>query len=422
MTRSAPHVLAVLRDAGIPFLRGADEQALRGLAVGMRTMVKRQTAGPLAPPPRDAPARFAALGGDDRFELLGDNAGAFARKLALISAATSRIDCALYYVADDDAGRRFTSALAGAARRGVAVRLAVDAFATEEKQFVPFGFGEAPDGSFARLEELRAAGVDVRVVGDARYSLHRKFLLVDGRTIVLGGRNVADHYARPGWRDLELLIEGPLVAAFAETVEGTFQGARFATAETDGVVEGVPGARGAVFRRTAAQLLARARRSVDIEHAYVLEHPWLSQTIAGAIGRGVRVRLLTNSGASNDLPFMTWRAATSLEALRRLGVEVHRRTSPGATLHTKLFIGDGRWVLTGSTNLDYYSATYCAELDVAIESETLGEACAAFFESGLAEPDVVRITEGSDAHRALLRECTPWSVSRALDVLARDLQ
>jgi phosphatidylserine/phosphatidylglycerophosphate/cardiolipin synthase-like enzyme len=73
---------------------------------------------------------------------------------------------------------------------------------------------------FGRTQkELQEAGVEVRGFNppswgvaplyDAR--LHDKVLVVDGRQMILGGRNLCDHYLDPSnsWLDCDVLVDGP---------------------------------------------------------------------------------------------------------------------------------------------------------------------------------------------------------------------
>jgi cardiolipin synthase len=422
-TRAGVRLLAALRDVGVPYLSGAEERDLRAFALGLRTGVRRTLAGPLDCEADAEPTiSFTRLGEDDLVTLLPDNAEAFEVKRALVDGARRTLDCAMYYLADDGTGSRFADALVRAVRRGVRVRLAVDSHASQEKQFGPFGFGAAARGALALLARLGEAGVEVYETGTDRFCMHRKFLLADGERLLMGGRNVADHYASPGWRDVELLVEGPFVRAILPAVAATFESPTASAPAKPGIVLGVPGQRGRAFARAFEVLARRARSTVDIEHAYVLGHPWLFGPLRDAVRRGVRVRVLTNSAESNDLPFINWRVAVTLDELLSAGVEVYRRGGSGATLHTKLVVGDRRSVLFGSSNLDYYSPVYCAELDLAFESDALGEALATMVDRGIEDEATKRVQRDAPEHAALRREQRRWSVSRGFDLLLHDVQ
>jgi len=431
VTRSISGGLGLLQRGGVPFLRGADERDLRGLALGIGTAARRITASAIVAPPsssgwaEDDVDPFLVLADDDRAALLSDNREAFEFKCAAVDAARESIDCALFYVADDDAGARFAAALTRAVARGVKVRLGVDRLVTIEKQYGPAGFAASAErGSWALLQRLEREGVGLHVLGDDRWCMHRKFLLVDGASLIIGGRNVADHYASDGWRDLEIHFTGPLARSFARVAELTFNRplSPASPESLKGVVLGVPGRRGAAFANAVTRLVERTRSTLDVEHAYVLEQAWFVEALARAIDRGVRVRLFTNSGTSNDLPFINWRMATTHRLLLRAGTSVHRRREAGATLHTKAIVGDARYVVFGSTNLDYYSATYCAEVDLAIDSAILGGQLASFIEEGVQASSTEAVLAGTPAAAALARESRALSVSRCCDWLLHDMQ
>lgn len=421
-------MLGFLRDRGAPFVRGADDATLRTLAVGLRAAARRTAARTRSRAHADdhaAPtgSTFVPLADEDAVTLLDDNGAAFEARCDAIDAAERTVDCALYYLADDETGRRFAEHLGRASARGVRVRLAVDRYASIEKQFGPFAreLG-ATRGALVLLDTLERAGCEVHLLGDDTWAMHRKFLLVDEATLMFGGRNVADHYATPGWRDLDLAIRGPLARSLVAAATSTLDAPTCAPTHTPGVVIGMPGGGGRAYAGALADLVRSATATLDIEHAYVLSHTWLDAEIGAAVRRGVRVRVLTNSVASNDLPFMGWRLATTLRSLLRAGAEIFVRKEAGATLHTKLVVADRRRVLFGSTNLDYYSPAYCAELDLAIESERLGASLEAFIDRGTREDAVAAVLPGSIAAQDLERECSPWSVSRVCDLLIHDMQ
>ncbi|HET9931295.1 MAG TPA: phosphatidylserine/phosphatidylglycerophosphate/cardiolipin synthase family protein [Polyangiaceae bacterium] len=421
-TQGTSRLLGFLRDRGLPFLSGADDAKLRTLALGMRAAARRTMAGPLPPGTarRGDGAIFATLGLEDRVRVLTDNRGAFLEKCELVEAARQSVDCALFYLADDATGERFAHALEQAAARGVKVRLCADAYASVEKQYGPFGYAlPASRGSLALVERLRERGCEVHLMGTDHWCMHRKFLFVDRSQLVLGGRNVADHYAEPGWRDLELFLQGPFARSFTALVDGTFAAPTEEPACVPGVLAGVPGGAGRAFERAVSRLVDEARTSIDIEHAYLLSQPWLVERLRAAVNRGVRARAFTNGPRSNDLPFMNWRLAVSLRELLDAGVHVFRCAGVN-TLHTKLIVADERKIVFGSTNLDYYSPTYCAELDIAIESASLGAELASIIEAGLALSDSEAVLPGTGT--SLERECRGWSVSRVFDLLLHDIQ
>jgi putative cardiolipin synthase len=114
---------------------------------------------------------------------------------------------------------------------------------------------------------------------------------------------------------------------------------------------------------------------------------------------GVRVRILTNSLASNDVTAVHAGYGKYREAMLREGVELYevrpvpdlageardevrkRFGSAGASLHAKMLVFDRRTVFVGSANLDPRSARLNTELGVVVTSPELGRQVAAVFEA-----------------------------------------
>lgn len=360
------------------------------------------------------PALCGAFDPADRVRVVGDNAQSFALREQLHAGARRAIDLSTYYLQRDDTGRAVTRQLLAAARRGVRVRVVADAAIVRKKQ-------REGNGSEDLLGELRAGGVEVRGWHDPARPFdanHRKLLLVDGEHLLLGGRNIADHYAGPDWRDVEVLVQGPGAARAEALFTRTFEGLPEPAASPGDLVRATT-PRDLTAHATFVFLLRclrGARRSVDVENAYLFAHPALVRAIAAATARGVRVRLLTNSVESNDLDFANYRLYAGFLPLLDAGATLHLRRGRGRTLHCKYFVADGRWVSLGSTNLDYYSPRYCTEANLQVHSESLGEELSAWFEEGLREADEAR------DRAALARVRDAQGVGRVIDRLLRDTQ
>lgn len=356
--------------------------------------------------------RFAA---DDTWTLVTDNAQAFALRDRLHAQATRSIDLATFYIEADATGWRTAHALAACARRGVRVRVVADRQATLGKAFRDPQVLEV-------IRFLRAAGVAFRLFQDPQRpfdACHRKLLLVDGRALLLGGRNLADHYAGPDWRDVELLLEGPSAALVQPLFDETLANAPGRA----------PLPAGGLFQPTTPQGIAdnaafvfllqrirEARRTLDIENAYYFAHAPVHEALAAAVRRGVRVRVFTNSAQSNDLPFMNHRLLAGFPALVEAGIELYLRQGEGRTLHGKYFIADGEWVGFGSSNLDFYSPRFCLELGLHVRDRALADRLGGWFEAGIAQARRV-----ADAQQ-LRAEPAPGRASAWFDRLCRDIQ
>lgn len=355
------------------------------------------------------------LHADDRLALIADGPAAFARRDALLAGACRQIDLATYYLQADGTGHDAVHALAAAVRRGVRVRLLVDDTMSWRKS------REVP-GTAVLLEQAQAAGIELRRWRDPRRphdSNHRKMLIVDGRVAVVGGRNIADHYRGRDWRDLDLLLEGPTVATLSGLFDALWSGS--ARGEpgpyseppwVDTVPSGI--LQDPVPRFLLAAVGAATQR-VELELAYLVAQPPICEVLAAAARRGVAVRVLTNSAASNDLPFATWTTADALRRLQPAGVQLRLRRGSGRTLHPKYLVVDGRWVSFGSHNLDYYSSRFCCETNLIVDDTRLADALTACFDQGWAEAEA----PGADE---LQRWHAGATLSRWFDRVFRDFQ
>ena len=134
--------------------------------------------------------------------------------LDLIARATRWIHFENYIIHDDRTGRRFAEALGKRAREGITVQVLYDWF----------GCAGTPRRFW---RDLRSAGVRIRVFNPLSVLAafgnlerdHRKLVVVDGESAVLGGLCIGDEWmgdpARniSPWRDTAIEVEGPASAA-----------------------------------------------------------------------------------------------------------------------------------------------------------------------------------------------------------------
>src|SRR5262249_9619726 len=143
-----------------------------------------------------------------------DGTSAYEAMRAAIESARHHVHLEYFIFQPDAAGGEFVELLARKAREGVEVRLLYDAMGSHRlhRRF---------------LHDLNAAGgrcclclpislLRRRIQINLRN--HRKILVVDGQVAFTGGYNIGDEYlgrsARFGpWRDTQLRLEGPAVAA-----------------------------------------------------------------------------------------------------------------------------------------------------------------------------------------------------------------
>jgi putative cardiolipin synthase len=282
--------------------------------------------------------------------------------------------------------------------------------------------------------------------------MHNKVFVADGQIGILGGRNISNHYmegeAEANFRDVDLLASGPVVgealrsfdafwnseivvpvAAFearpadnddalhfdrlrAEAAAGRGPYAEYGQRKPDFVRrllagEGMIWARGraiaeppvrqregeakpsAEIARALAIARQNARKEVTYAVAYFVPGERGVQLLSELAGRGVRVRVLTNSLAATDVVAVHAGYSKYREGLLAGGVELYeyrsdaRRPEPGghrlrlgssgSALHAKVVVHDRRLVWVGSANFDPRSRRLNTEAGLLIESEELAE-------------------------------------------------
>ncbi len=156
-------------------------------------------------------------------------------------------------------------------------------------------------------------------------------------------------------------------------------------------------------------LMARAQTDLLVVSPYFVPGPEMMKQFADIRRRGVRVRVLTNSLASNDAVAAHAGYARYREALIAMGVEMYemrsqqRGTVPGfgsgaglgsgsaggssggsrASLHAKAVVVDNRLLVVGSMNLDLRSKLQNSEVAIAIRNRKLASEATALIEPGL---------------------------------------
>ena len=297
--------------------------------------------------------------------------------------------------------------------------------------------------------------------------LHNKVMIADNAVAIVGGRNIADHYfgvhGESNYRDLDAFVVGPVVRdtsrvfddfwnsahavpfeAFvgaAQTPEDAREQAAFMRERIAAerlpytIAEDVAAlkaslaalrerlvwapvrvlyddpskAEDASVRGIAGELEVlggNARSEILIENAYFVPRDRLVGILSDAVARGVHVRVLTNSLATNDVAAVHAGYEKAREELLRNGVELHELRPDSAmkerwsllsvrsraALHAKTLVVDRRWSVIGSYNLDPRSADINTELVLLVDSPTFAAKLVEFLDSGVDPTNSYRVS------------------------------
>ena len=357
----------------------------------------------------------------NRVVLLEDGPNTYAAMFSAIASARDSINMETYILDDDDVGRRLADALIAKQAQGVQVNLIHDAVGTlgTSKEY---------------FQRLRDAGVNVLtfnpvnpLAAKAGWQVnnrdHRKLLVVDGRSAVLGGINISSVYSsspsggstsgsaigsRSGdkknglpWRDTDLLVEGPVVAELQKLFLETWKGQKgaplaerryFPPLQPQGseVVRAIGSSPDDPFSQIYVTLISAinsAETEILLTNAYFVPDPQLKKALVDAVARGVDVRLLLPSTSDSSLVFHAGRR--HYDELLRGGVKLYERRS--ALLHSKTGVIDGVWATVGSTNLDWRSFLHNQELSAVILGADFGGKMRAAFERDLAASEQITL-------------------------------
>ena len=322
--------------------------------------------------------------------ILRDGSEAFPVMLDLIRSATRSVWFENFIFAGDATGQRFARALGEAARRGVEVRVLYD----------PVGTMMVKGGSIAKA--LAAEHVTARAFRPVspiapwtwprlRHRDHRKTMVVDGETAVVGGLCISDNWAGHddgghNWRDTALQVCGPLVGDVGIAFDMMWQRAAGADvpmtslfSETPpsapcGLVAGDrPGAHrvGSLY----VWLAQHAQKSLQITDAYLVTPEPVVAAFEAAARRGVRVEFLLPG--SNNHAFAAASARRRYGRLMAAGARIYEWR--GMMVHAKTAVVDSEIVLVGSSNLDPLSMTRNYELNLLLADAATGAAMSEMF-------------------------------------------
>jgi putative cardiolipin synthase len=280
--------------------------------------------------------------------------------------------------------------------------------------------------------------------------MHNKQMVVDNRVAIIGGRNIGDEYLGLNrdfnFHDLDVLgvgpvarqasavfdrywnsewvsrippsgaseagaltpavIELPPAAATHPSMRVLLDGGRNWSAEIAGLPDSLVSGTSAVHtdspsRQAGARnhmpeafraLMRSARREVLITNAYIIPDDHFISDLRELTGRGVTVRILTNSLASNDVAAVNahyegWRGEIIRSgallhefrddaAIKKEFIDTAPVDSSFVGLHLKAMVIDRERSFVGSMNLDPRSGIFNSEMGVIIDSAPLSEALA----------------------------------------------
>jgi cardiolipin synthase A/B len=345
----------------------------------------------------------SSLFAGNQVRILRDGVQTFPAMFAAIHAARHEVYLE-YYIFEDVScnGEQLGDLLISKAQQGVHIYLIYDGI----------GSISTPAEFFARLQ---AAGIQVvqfnppnPLHGGGHFSLndrdHRKMLIADGSTVIVGGVNLSTTYeSSPGgslatdpqavWHDTDLEISGPVVVELKKLFQEHWreQGGPTMNAvdaapppnaegtEVVRIIGSAPKRLKSRYYVTVLSAIRNAESNIWMTQAYFAPTHREKEDLMHAARRGVDVRLLLP--AHSDSPAALHVQHSHYEALLRSGVKIYERDD--GILHSKTMVVDGVWSMTGSSNFDYRSVLFNDEVDAVVLGKNTGEQLSSLFQSNL---------------------------------------
>ena len=323
----------------------------------------------------------------NKVRLLDSGDEAYPEMLAAIRGAQRHVALSTYIFDNDPVGVEFADALIAAHKRGVAVRVLIDAIGARYSR--PSIVGRLMEGGV--ITDLFMGNLIGLRLPYANLRSHRKMLIVDGALAFTGGMNIrAQFTSRYGGddpaRDTHFRVEGHAVEqlltvfsqdwsfttgefldgeAWAEATEHTAHGPAAVRLVPSGPDRNLASAHNMIMGA-----LAIAQSRVRICSPYFLPDQQLIAALQVAGRRGVEVDIVIPS--ANNLKLVDYAMTAQLDQVLEGDCRVWR--AGGMFDHSKLMAVDGSWAYVGSSNLDPRSLRLNFELDLEVYDPALAGA------------------------------------------------
>ncbi|MFC7371807.1 cardiolipin synthase [Fictibacillus iocasae] len=301
--------------------------------------------------------------------VLADGEEKFAALFEMIDKAKRHIHLEYYILRSDKTGNKLKEKLIAKAREGVEVRLLYDAVGCLALQE-------------SYIYELRNEGIKAEPFFPVKlpyfnqkinFRNHRKIVVVDGQTGLVGGLNIGDEYMglHPyygHWRDTHLKVTGEAVNSLQLIF---LQDWRHATGEKlvpdffihpspseaqrnqGGVqlIAGGPDNEWEVMKNLYFSMIVSARKSVWIASPYFVPDEEVYMALKVAALSGIDVKILVPNKPDKRTVFYASRSYFS--ELLKAGAEIYEYEN--GFMHSKFVIVDGEMASVGTCNMDMRS-------------------------------------------------------------------
>lgn len=302
-----------------------------------------------------------------------------------IHQAKDHIHMEYYIYRADDLGREVRDALIEAVKRGVEVRVLLDAWGSTQVNKKFFAGLTAAGGEVAFFFPLFVPYLNPRI----NYRNHRKIVVIDGEVGYTGGFNVGNEYVglvkKFGyWRDNHLRVHGEMVYSLQNrfimdwnsqnTREIRYQLNYFPKIVSQGtqatqIVTSGPDSEHEQIKMVYLKMISMAKEEILIQTPYYIPDASIHEALKLALLSGVKVRIQIPDKPDHMLVY--WATYSFAAELLEYGALVE--TYENGFMHAKTMIVDGGVVSVGSANIDVRSFQLDFEVNAIIYNERMAK-------------------------------------------------
>ncbi|MBN2544606.1 MAG: cardiolipin synthase [Spirochaetes bacterium] len=308
---------------------------------------------------------------------------AFEYLINLIKNAKKNIYITTFILGKDETGEYLINTLIEKIKEGLEVCLLLDALGSMNISKKFLSDYKKAGGKYAFFMPM----IHIPFRGRANLRNHRKIVIIDNKTAIVGGMNIAKEFLgnsdyQKRWLDLSLAVEGPIVYDLYHVFYSDWKFAShkdlsypaddlFSKEENDEIplhlIPSGPDVVGDTLHDTIITAIFEAKKRIWIVTPYFIPDDMLIKALCIASARNVDVRLIIPLASNHKLADIVRK--NYLIQLQDAQIKIYNY-KPGM-IHAKILIIDETYSIIGSANMDIRSLFLNYEIALFIYSKKI---------------------------------------------------